>query len=72
MILGSGKGNKIVMSNIETFEDKDWIPRGSSQFLGYVGPLLKESLDEVELKRFLEGRGVSRRSLEKVLKVTKR
>ena len=45
------------MKNIEIFDARCWIPRGSSKFLGYVGPPLKKSLDEVELKRFLTGRG---------------
>ena len=45
------------MKKIETFDARCWIPRGSSKFLGYVGPPLKKSLDEVELKRFLKWHG---------------
>jgi hypothetical protein len=42
------------MSEINPFEDKYWIPRGSNKFLSYVGPPLGDSPDRNELKVFLK------------------
>ncbi len=42
------------MSEINPFEDKYWIPRGSNKLLSYVGPPLGGSPDRNELKVFLK------------------